>query len=220
MTHENFWVINSDKNKHQLLFTFGIGIGLLFIFLTYSQINVSSNHLAAFWLGLFILLICTIALIEDSQTTVEVFADKKYLRILKISRFTNKISKINFSEIDHVFVGTRIRKNLETFYLAIKLKNGKTIGTSKWSFHQDEIIQLARRLAESIQCPVEQSTYFFPLNATRYALSGAGSVLIYAIWYKSQVGPFCSAMWFGSAPALIISFSFLFILSILRRTNI
>jgi len=220
MNTENFWVIHSDRNKHQLLFVFGIAIGILFIFLSYSQINTSSNHLAAFWLGLFIFLICAIALIEDSQTTVEVFTDKKYLRILKISRFTSKISKINFSDIDHIFVGSRVRKNLETFYLALKLKNGKTIGTSKWSFNQDEIIQIAQQLAESIHCPVEQSTYFYPLNTTRYLLSGAGSILIYAIWYKSQVGPFCSAMWFGSAPALIISFSFLFILSILRRTNI
>lgn len=39
------------------------------------------------------------------------------------------------------------------------------------------------------------------------ALVGGG-IAAYALWYRFNVGPWCIAMWFGSAPLLIIAVTF------------
>lgn len=45
------------------------------------------------------------------------------------------------------------------------------------------------------------------------------SLLIWAIYYRISVGPWCQAMWFGTAPALVISISFIYIYRYLKKSE-
>ncbi len=38
----------------------------------------------------------------------------------------------------------------------------------------------------------------------RLLISAAIGILVYVIWYGVTTGQYCSAMWFGSAPPVII----------------
>lgn len=40
--------------------------------------------------------------------------------------------------------------------------------------------------------------------ALKHLLAIIGSILSYAIWYRMQVGPWCPAMWFGTAPPILM----------------
>ncbi len=55
-------------------------------------------------------------------------------------------------------------------------------------------------------------------SLSNFLLAVMGAVTIYVIWYGLQTGgQYCNAMWFGSAPPVIMLIAFWFIWDILNR---
>ncbi|MDO9299946.1 MAG: hypothetical protein Q7T89_01120 [Anaerolineales bacterium] len=57
------------------------------------------------------------------------------------------------------------------------------------------------------------------MKALNILISFAGALGIYAAWYRIYVGDWCPAMWFGSAPLLIILISTIFLMRVLNAFN-
>lgn len=55
------------------------------------------------------------------------------------------------------------------------------------------------------------------MNILKIIVSFIIAIFIYKVWYKITVGKLCPAMWYGSAPLVIIGGAFLFILLVFRK---
>lgn len=55
-------------------------------------------------------------------------------------------------------------------------------------------------------------------TTTNNLIALASGVGVYAIWYLFNVGPWCPAMWFGTAPLLMIGVVFLAVRRLLAAT--
>jgi len=215
-SHRPAWTLSSNPGKDQLLGAVVLCAGIPFILLTYSKLGTAPNVTAAFAAGVLLIVVGLLTLIWKENISVVVDPASRKLTVHKASRFGQRTSVIPFDQVASVNVSCPSGKGPRNYFLKLRLKDGTVERTGKWSYDQGEIVALAGRLAAEIGCPVSTGLLVQPANAVRVFLSAAGAVLIYALWYRIKVGPWCVAMWFGTAPIAIMLVAFLILLGILR----
>ena len=214
-THRPAWTLGSNTGKDQLLGAVILCAGIPFILLTYSKLGTAPNVTAAFGLGVLLCAVGLLTLLLKEDISVLVDPSSRKLTVRKTSRFGQKTTVIPFEQVASVNVHCPGGKGPRNYFLKLRLKNGKVERTGKWSYDQREMVALAGRLAAEIECPVSTGLLVQPVNAIRVVVSAAGAVLIYVFWYRIKVGPWCPAMWGGTAPFVIILVAFLILLGIL-----
>jgi hypothetical protein len=195
-------------------------LGLMLVFLVNSCKEETITTLSAYLSGILLISLALGVFIYSEKVSIQIDTKLKNLKFHKKSLFEIKNYTLKFEEIDSVQVLTigRGHRGIVTYHLVIFLKNGKRELPGRFSLIQSEIISDAERLADTVGCKFTSDRRYNQLGGIHYILAAGGSFLIYAIWYKSTTGPFCLAMWFGTAPVVIIGFSFLALVRILRRT--
>lgn len=217
---ESQWIIRSnEKNLNLYLMIMGF-LGLLLIFLVSGHKEESINTLSAYLLGILLISLALGIFIYSEKVSIQIDTKLKNLKFHKKSLFEIRNYTLKFEEIDSVQVVSigRNHRGIVSYHLVIMLKNGRREAPGRFSLDQSEIILDAERLADAIGCKLISDRKNNQLTGIHYLLAAMGSVLIYAIWYKSTVGPFCMAMWFGTAPVFVIGFSFLALVRVLRRS--
>jgi hypothetical protein len=209
--------IKSNAQK-DLAVGIGLGaVGVLLLVLAGPQTG-TENGLAAFWLGALLTAGSVGVIIWGEDVAITVDPQAKRLGISKKSRFGRKKSSVCFAEVDHVGVSTVGRAGqLQTYHLLIFLKNGKTVRTGRWSCDQSEMDAVGDELAGSIGCSCSKGVRVRPAGGAEIIVAALGAVVIYALWFRIQVGQWCPAMWHGTAPPLIMLCSFSVLLTILKR---
>ncbi|MFL5812296.1 MAG: hypothetical protein ACJ763_01865 [Bdellovibrionia bacterium] len=216
---QSFWTIQSNS-KLLRGYLAGLGaLGMAVIYLTRSRVQDSPNTLAAYWLGILLLSVAVGTYLFFEDTIIRVDSSIRSLVILKKGRLTKSSSVVPYDEISAVQVATigSAHRGVVTHHLVIQLKNGKRVTPGRFSTDQAEIIEVAQRLARETGSECIIGRRLVPLTTPRYVLSAVGAVLVYVLWYRFKVGPWCPAMWYGSAPPVIIALSFFGLLGISRR---
>ena len=104
-----------------------------------------------------------------------------------------------------------------SFWLQIERAGGKVFSTGRWSTSETEIRRLAERLSAEIGCECRGGIPLSPASAGRVAAAAIGAVVLYAAWFRFSAGPWCPAMWFGTAPPVIVLATFALLLGLFRR---
>lgn len=212
------WEIHSNSRQDTVAAVGIAAVGAVFMALTRSRVH-DLNMQYAYWLGILLLALGGAGLILQEKVSVLIFPSRRKLRVRSQNVFGQNMRTLEFIEVKQVrVVKLRApRSKAPVYLLKMDLRNGQTLGTGRWSFSQTEIDELATRLASSIDCPSELGPGPFPATATHVALAGAGAVLFYIAWYRMTTGQLCPAMWFGSAPPVIMLVSFVILLGTFRR---
>ena len=216
---ESRWIIRSnEKNLNFYLILFGL-LGTILILLVKNQKVESINVLSAYLLGAFLLSLSIGIFIFTEKISIQIDKKLRVLKFHKKSLFEVRNYTLKFEEIDSVQVVTigRAHRGIISYHILILLKNGKREFPGRFSLVHSEIDLEAQKLADFIGCKFVSDGKNNEIRGTQYFYAAIGSVLIYSIWYKSTVGPFCIAMWFGTAPVFIIGLSFLALVKVLRR---
>jgi hypothetical protein len=217
MIGKSQWTIRSNTGSNQLVGVFTLVLGIPCVLLTIHNFKSSANTMAGFCLGILLIGagVFSLLFLEEISTTVD--PERRRLIIEKKSRVGHKTSVVGFDEIASVLVNSAGgHEGPKNYHLKISLKNGKTDTTGRWSLDQGEIVAIAGQLAAEIGCESNPGLIVHPINATQIVYSGIGAVILYPIWFRIWVGPWCPAMWFGTAPPVIILIAFFGILGILR----
>ena len=193
--------------------------GLLFISLTCRIPVQDSNAVAAMWLGVMLIAVGLAAFImgEDVVTTVD--PGQRFLRVDCRRRLGNVSMTVPFDDVASVNV-TRVGSRSDgtpSFWLQIERVGGKAFSTGRWSLSETEIRRLAERLSAEIGCECRGGIPLSPASAGRVAAAAIGAVVLYAAWFRFSAGPWCPAMWFGTAPPVIVLATFALLLGLFRR---
>jgi hypothetical protein len=199
----------------------GVGIlllGVLFLYLTRGTVDVSRDHQAASLLGLFLLLLGA-ALVILNERVVVVSGERKDLTVRRSSLRSRETRVIPFAGVRSVNVVKlgRTHKGTASYHMNITLKTGERISTGRSSRVGDEINAIAREFPDLVGCATQDAPTSHPIDGTHLLVSLAGAVVIYLAWYRFAVGPWCRAMWFGTAPPVIILAGFAALLIGWRR---
>ena len=90
-------------------------------------------------------------------------------------------------------------------------------GTGRWSLDPAEINALAEQLAAAVGCGCRLGAPRYPLAARHLPVALAGAAVLYALWFRLAVGPWCAAMWHGTAPPVFLLAGFAILLGLCRR---
>jgi hypothetical protein len=216
------WTIQSSTNSTKALAVFFGALGLLFLWLISRARPVpgqESELMAAFWLGVLLLVVACWVFLFLEHVFIVVDERLKVLRVSRTSLTGTRSSIHHFNSIEGVEVAStgRSHRGIVTYHLNIVMKDGKPIKTQFWSTSHDEVTELAERFAQTTGSFLGSKSRNNPSELNMFLISGAGAVLIYCVWYNLTVGSFCLAMWFGTAPAVIIGVAFLSIFRICRQ---
>lgn len=220
--NEEIWTIESSKARNDFLAYIITAMGVALIVATRKQIELSQNAQAGFWLGILLLIIGILAIFYDENILVVVDPNQKKLRIQKTTRLGRRTSIIRFSEVERIYIATigKRSSHLQSYLLKMHLKNGREESLGKLSFEKADIADIAEKLSAQIgiktDAPTKRDRWSSSIKLFPAAL---GAVVVYIIYYRVSVGTFCSAMWAGSAPPVIISVAFFFLLGIFKRAN-
>ena len=213
------WQIESSSGKGLLMAVCSLLVGLLFIWLTCRIPVQDSNTVAAMWLGILLagLGLAAIILAEEIVTTVD--PGERCVRLDCRRRWGNVSLTVPFDEVVSVNVAKVASRSDGTpsFWLQIERVGGKVFSTGRWSTNEAEIRRLAERLSAEIGCECRGGVPLSPASVLRVAAAAIGAVVVYAIWFRFSVGPWCPAMWFGTAPPVFILAAFAVLLGLFRR---
>jgi hypothetical protein len=213
------WQIESSSGKGLLLAVGSLFVGILFIWLT-SRITVQdSNTTAAMWLGVLLAGVGLAGLIFDERIVTTVDPEERCLRIDCRRRWGSISLTVPFDEVVSVNVA-RVGSHSDgtpSFWLQIERQGGKVHSTGRWSTNEAEIGRLAGRLAEEIGCECQGGNPLNPATAGHVIAAAIGAVVLYAAWFRFSAGPWCPAMWFGTAPPVFILAGFALLLGLFRR---
>jgi hypothetical protein len=215
MSNTEPWTIQSDKKNNLIASLLFIFFGIIF-FVVY---KISSNPDARYLLGISLFCITLGPLIYYLDEEVLTIIDPKQnrLQIQYKNRFKVRNKNIHFKEIENIEIKTMNRHKdhvVKLHILRIKLKNGERLRLGKESLEQADLESIGEKLALEIGCKLETDTPDGPVNLSYVPLALLGSIAIYAFWYRVTVGRWCPAMWGGTAPILIIIFSFISLMKI------
>jgi len=213
------WDIRSDAGKSGLLAVAMGLVGALFVTLARGRSDPSGNALAAFWLGVLLIGIALGGLIMAESVVLTVDPDRRALRFQRRNFWGRSAYLRPFASVDSVGVvkvGTD-RGDAPSYFLVVNLRDGRVEGTGRWSLDPAEINALAEQLAAAIGCGCRLGAPRRPLAAKHLPVALAGSVALYALWFRLEVGPWCPAMWHGTAPPVFILAGFAILLSGFRR---
>lgn len=212
--------IRSNQSKNIILAIILILVGALFVWKLYDAIPLDSNQSAALWLGYLLLFIGAAALTWNEQIITEFDRDRQQVRQLAKNLFESRMRHIPFSDIERIGVARvgRASSNTEFYFLTLVLKNGERLGTGHWVMSREEAYQQAQEIASFVGCAVNDGKLPNPaMNSSNLAIAVLIGIAIYAVYYRKAVGPWCPAMWFGSAPPIIILSSTWTAFTLLRR---
>lgn len=212
--------IQSNRSKNVFLAIVLILIGALFVWKLYAIVPLDSNQSAALWLGYLLLFIGAASLAFNEQVTTEFDRDRQQVRQHVKNIFESRTRYIPFAEIERLAVARigRPSSKTEFYFITLVLKNGKCLNTGHWVLSRDAAHHLANEIAGLVGCAINDGNLPNPaMNISNLAIAVLLGIGIYAAYYRKTVGPWCPAMWFGSAPALIILSSTWTAFVLLRR---
>lgn len=213
------WQIQSSSRQGFGVAVGSLLVGFLFIWLTCRTPAHDSNTAAAMWLGVLLVGVGLAAIILAEEVVTTVDPEQRSLRIDCRRRWGSVRKTLPFDEVDSVNVarvGSR-RGGTPTFWLQLRCRGGKVVSTGRWSMNESEIRCLAERLSSEIGCECRGGVPLSPASAGRVAAAAIGAVVMYAAWFRVSAGPWCPAMWFGTAPPVFILIAFGVLLGLFRR---
>jgi len=196
-------------------------VGLLFIWLTCRIPVQDSNTVAAMWLGVLLVGVGLAAMIWAEEVVTTVDPEQRVLRFDCRRRWGNVSMTVPFDDVASVNVarvGSR-SDGTPSFWLQIERVGGKAFSTGRWSLSETEIRRMAERLSAEIGCECRGGggMPLSPASVGRVATAAIGAVILYAAWFRYSIGPWCPAMWFGTAPPAFILTGFALLLGLFRR---
>lgn len=95
-------------------------------------------------------------LLYGDHTVIMIYPERKSLTVRKSSILSRKKSTIHFTDVDRIEVVRigKLRSGIYSYFLNIYLKDGSRILTGRNSSDRDEIMQIATKAAEIIDCKV------------------------------------------------------------------
>lgn len=220
---ELFTKSNSQMTKALSLGALVLGLVLFFL----SRHSAHPEASSALWLGYFLIACGPIFWLFIDDVSVWVDDKTEALQIEKKNFFHHSLNRFSFAEVECVRALRMGRTQGPLSYqLVIVLKNSQQINTGRWSFDQSEITHEAETLAQILKCKTEFGLIVQAMDSNiniagfsihQIILAIVISVVMYAIWYRCQVGAWCPAMWHGTAPVVIIGLGFVASLRVLRR---
>ncbi len=219
MSDARAWEIRSDAGKSGLLAVAMGLVGALFVYLTRGPGGPSGNALAAFWLGILLLGIALGSLIMAESVVLTVDPGRRVLRFQRRSFWGRRTCLRPFAAVESVGVvklGTD-RGDAPSYFLVVNLRDGQVEGTGRWSLDPAEINALAEQLAAAVGCGCRLGAPRYPLAARHLPVALAGAAVLYALWFRLAVGPWCAAMWHGTAPPVFLLAGFAILLGLCRR---
>lgn len=217
----------SNSQATKVLFLGSAVLGAVFCYVTKSSSLDSQKVIQAVWLGRLLIAIGVIGWLLVDEVSIALDDKKKVLRIRRQNYLRDSSSFVPLDQIENVrSLRMGSGKGPAAYQVVIELKNSNQINTGRWSFNQAEIIGEAESLSHILESEVKTGLIVHPVNAdiaiagykvNQMILAVAISVAIYAVWFRYQVGPWCPAMWHGTAPVFIIALSFAACMGILRR---
>ena len=219
------WQLTSSARKNGAVAVGSILVGALFIWLTRNAAAGDETVAAARWLGVLLAVIGVSGLLflEEVLTTV----DKAGRRLLldRRTRWNRSRTGIPFSHIDSVRV-VKVGSSSDgtpSYWLQVLLKGGRSCATGVWSLDEAHVGRLAEQLAAEVGCGCHReaadrtASALAPIAVLQIAVAALGALGSYALWYRLSVGPWCPAMWFGTAPPVFMLLAFSVLLALLRR---
>ena len=216
---ETTWQIKSSSQKGFAVAVGSLLAGLLFLWLTLHIPARDSNTTAAMWLGVLLVGVGLAAIILAEEIVTTVDPEQRCLRINCQRRWGSVSVTVPFDEVVSVNVA-RVGSHSDgtpSHWLQIERQGGKIHSTGRWSTNEPEIRRLAERLSEQIGCECRGGVPLSPASAGRVAAAAVGALVLYAAWFRFSVGPWCPAMWFGTAPPVFILAGFALLLGLFRR---
>ncbi|HTP24582.1 MAG TPA: hypothetical protein VMK12_02835 [Anaeromyxobacteraceae bacterium] len=217
------WQVTSSTCKNGAVAVGGILVGALFLWLTRNGAASDETMAAARWLGVVLAAIGASGLLfmEELVTTV----DKATRRLVldRKTRWGRSRTVIPFSHIDSIRV-VKVGSSSDgtpSYWLQVLLKSGRSCATGVWSLDEAHVGCLAEQLAADVGCGccpgAERHPASAPSTVFQVAVAALGALAAYVLWYRLSVGPWCSAMWVGTAPPLLMLVAFALLLAVLRR---
>jgi hypothetical protein len=218
MSHSN-WMLPSSKTRHFLISSFIGFIGIVLFIVGKNTALIFGTYLSLTQLGqiffvgsfLYYAFVDQISLEVDEKNSLVIFHRKNILE--------RKLEKISFNEFKSIQVKKigRTNDSIHSFHLVLKLKNDRSIFPGFVSTDISEISEIAEKLSVIMGCSFEQPQLINQTHTRKTFFALLLSILIYAFWYRFKVGPWCPAMWGGSAPLVIITSVFFIIHQALKR---
>lgn len=221
--------LESRHLQSRLMALVMIAIGLFLVTLAGNE--GAANSESAKYLGAFLIAGGTLGLFWLDQIILEVSRTEKCLVLTRRGLFEGpRKQKIPQTQIQEVLVkriGSKW-KGLETHHLILKTQN-QQINTGYWKRERREIEVVANQLIQALELKghgdlllsseeaddISESSS--PFHSRRLAISFAVGLIVYVAWYRLSVGPWCPAMWAGTAPPYIIGLVTLFTFQFLRN---
>lgn len=195
-------------------------VGALFVWKLHDLTPLDSNQSAALWVGYLLLFLGFTTITLNEQVTTEFDRERQQVRQLAKNLFESRIRHIPFSDIERIGVARigRPSSKTEFYFLTLILKNGERLGTGHWVMSREAAYHQAQEIAGLVGCAVNDGRLPNPaMNSSNFAIAVLIGIAIYAMYYRKAVGPWCPAMWFGSAPPIIILSSTWTAFTLLRR---
>lgn len=159
---------------------------------------------------------------------VELNPSAKMIRYSRKTLFRSEPKIIPFREMEKVKVVRSGRGSGPDFYsLLLIAKDRREIPFGGLSLDQEETRRKAHEFAEAMGVEVEDFTWTVApafssitigsVTIGQIPLAFLIAIAVYAFWYRFHVGPWCRAMWGGTAPPFFIALVFFPALSFLRR---
>jgi len=205
-----------EKKQQFSSFFFILIISVLFYLSTLeTQGNKFLYYLALFFTAMFIY-----GLIMNAHERITIDVLNKRIIFSYINRFSSKLKNIPFELIDYIYIYERENSEGSPSYdLYVELKSGKSMCVVNYDYSKQNVIELGNKLSHEIGCDFRfdknMRGYFF--NYKMVASAAFFSLLSYIVWYRLTTGQICTAMWFGTAPIVIIGLVFVSSLNLLRR---
>jgi hypothetical protein len=217
MSEEGEWTIRSSAGQGDLLALAVGAVGGTLMFLAHGGAQ-DRNGRAAYWLGCLLLAASVGHLVWAEDIVLTVDPRRRVLIFRKKNRWSTTETVVPFGDVSTVDVSRigRTGNGMETYHLALILKSGDRFRTGKWSLDQSEIASIAEELARTLGCQLQAGVRVYPVGLERSLLAGVGAVGLYALWFRATVGPWCAAMWFGTAPPVLIMIFFFSLRTLLR----
>lgn len=198
----------------------GVGLllaGILFIWLTARIPGADSNATAGLWLGVLLAGTGMAGIILTGRVVTTVDPAGRRLRIECSGPWGTRSEEMLFDDVACIRVAGVGSRSPRSFWLQIEIVGGKRHSIGRWSGNEEEMNRLAARLCAEIGCDYRGTRPVPPASTVQVLLSASGAVILYAAWFRATVGPWCEAMWFGTAPPVILLTAFALLLSLIRR---
>lgn len=222
-------LIESQSLKTRVLFVGIIILGGLFLFLSPNSTHTLQlfhrSFNTVFILGSLLAYGGVVGFLWTED--VEIFLKNNDIIVKRKNLFRSKEQIYSLDDIEKVHVATIGRaQGPHSYHLLIYRKSGGSIKTGRWSWNQSEMLLAAEQLSLQLHSfhtsglivhPIVRNVTVEEVPIPQTVLALGIAIFIYALWYRWQVGPWCPAMWFGSAPVVIITSSTWIFLSLLRR---